>query len=222
MSTPVSPRPTAASSTGSGTLTKAAPARSCCRASTSIPARRRSPPATLSVAADSAFGAVPGSPTPGQLTFNGGTLLVTDGLHHQRQPWHRADRRRHHQRRPGRDAHLRRHHRRREHADQVDRHRHARAVGRQHLYRRDDASPPACCAAEQFRPGHDRGRHDASPSGAAIEIDGSGLNIAENITSLIGTGVSTTGACATWPTTTPGRAPSRWSTRRASTPTRAR
>ncbi len=58
----------------------AARAPSCCQAPTSIAARRpspqalsRSPPTVLSAQ-------LPGSPTPGLLTFNGGTLLVTADL----------------------------------------------------------------------------------------------------------------------------------------------
>ena len=46
-------------------------------------------------------------------------------------------------------------------------------------------------------------------SGAAIEIDGSGLVIAEPVSSAIGTGVGVPARCATSPTPTPGRARSR-------------
>ena len=47
-------------------------------------------------------------------------------------------------------------------------------------------------------------------SGAAIEIDGSGLVIAEPITSSTAPASAAPARCATWPTPTPGRGPSRW------------
>ena len=72
------------------------------------------------------------------------------------------------------------------------------------------------------RPGRDAGHGTTVASGAAIEIDGSGLSIAEPITSLIGTGVSAAARCATWPTTTPGRAITLGRAARASTATAAR
>ena len=45
--------------------------------STPTRAPRRISAGTLSIAADTALGTPPGSPTAGQLVFNGGTLLTT-------------------------------------------------------------------------------------------------------------------------------------------------
>ena len=49
-------------------------------------------------------------------------------------------------------------------------------------------------APDRRRPGHGRRAARRVTSGAALEIDGSGLVIAEPITSLIGTGVAAAGA----------------------------
>ena len=67
--------------------------------------------------------------TPGQLVFNGGTLLATASLHARSQPGHRPHRRRHAQRQRRPDPDLRRHHHRRGCPDQVG-HRHADAQRR--------------------------------------------------------------------------------------------
>ena len=90
------------------------------------------------------------------------------------------------------DADLRRHHRRREYADQV-RHRHPDALRAQHLHGRDHASAGDIRVQSSAALGTTAGATTVA-TGAAIEIDGSGLSIAEPITSLIGTGIGGAGA----------------------------
>ena len=66
--------------------------------------------------------------------------------------------------------------------------------GAEHLRRRDHAQRPACCASSRAAALGATAAGTTIASGAALEIDGSGLSIAEPLTSVIGTGVANAGA----------------------------
>ena len=110
----------------------------------------------------------------------------------RRQPRRRPQRRGHDQRRSVDDRQLRRHCRRREHAHQVG-HRHARALEREHLCGSTTVSVGVLRVQNASALGGVATGTSVS-SGASLEIDGSGLTLAEPISSLIGGGVSSGGA----------------------------